>query len=175
MQNIEKLKYPIGTFKIPENISKEDITLWITQLKSFPERLKQAVLPLSDKQLDTPYRPGGWTIRQVIHHLADTHMNIFMRVKLALTEDHPIIKPFQQDAWVELSDSLYYPIEPSLKILEGIHERLAYLFENLTEDDLKKKFTHPGYNKVFTIEQVIGLFTWHGNHHLAHITNSINL
>lgn len=102
-------------------------------------------------------------------------MNIFIRVKLALTEDHPIIKPFQQDAWVELLDSLYYPIEPSLKILEGIHERLAYLFENLTEDDLKKKFTHPGYNKVFTIEQVIGLFTWHGTHHLAHITNSIDL
>jgi len=171
MLNLEKLKYPIGKFEMPENVSQQELEQWIIQIKSLPERLRKEVQTLKEEQLNTPYRPEGWTVRQVIHHLADSHMNSFIRIKLALTENNPVIKPYYEKRWAELPDSLNFPIASSLAIVEGVHERWGYLLEQLTEEDLKKTFIHPGINKEFTIKESIGTYAWHGNHHLAHITH----
>ena len=168
--NLEKLKFPIGKFEKPENITKEILSLWIDNITTLPSRLKNEVDSLSDFQLDTPYRPDGWTIRQVIHHCADSHINSFIRLKLALTEENPTIKPYYEERWAELVDSKDFPIASSLKILEGIHYRWIAILNQLTEIDLEKTFTHPEHQKTITILENIGFYAWHGNHHLAHIT-----
>ncbi|MDR2122325.1 MAG: bacillithiol transferase BstA [Flavobacteriaceae bacterium] len=167
---LEKLKYPIGKFEPPQNISKQDLTNWIHELEILPEKLTQEVQHLSDEQLDTPYRSEGWTIRQVVHHLADSHMNVHIRTKLALTEEKPIVKPYFETLWAELADSKNHPIEPSLKILEGVHRRLSALLKSLSEEGLKRTFIHPEHGKEFPLREVIAMYAWHGNHHLAHIT-----
>ena len=167
---LEKLRYPIGHFIAPENYSFEFITEKISEIASFPERLKKEVASLSDEQLDTPYRPDGWTIRQVIHHCADSHMNCFIRIKWALTEETPTIKFYHEELWGEMHDNRTMPIEPALCLLEGLHYRLTYLMSSLTENDLKKSFIHPEHSKEFKIEELIGTYAWHSNHHLAHIT-----
>ncbi len=167
---LEKSKYPIGKFIAPDNYSDEYIREKINEIATFPERLKSEVLHLTDEQLDTPYRDGGWTIRQVIHHCADSHINCFVRIKWALTEQNPIIKYYHEDRWGESPDNLTMPIAPTLLLLEGLHFRLAYLMKNLSNQDLKKSFIHPEHSKEFKIEEIIGTYAWHGNHHLAHIT-----
>jgi len=167
--NIEQLKYPIGRFEKPEIITKPDLINWISDISTFPTRLKKEVNHLTEKQLETMYRPDGWTIRQVIHHCADSHMNSLIRFKLSLTEENPIIKPYFEELWAELADSKNMPIEPSIKILEGIHQRWTILLNNLTEKDLKRVFIHPEHGKSFSIEENIGIYAWHCNHHLAHI------
>lgn len=167
---LEKLRYPIGKFKTPEKYSTSYLTDKIAEIASFPERLKAEVVHLSEEQLDTPYRPEGWTIRQVIHHCADSHLNCFIRVKWALTEDNPTIKYYHEDRWAELFDNLTMPIQPTLSFLEGLHFRLAYLMSSLSEADLNKSFIHPEHNKAFQLKEIIGTYAWHGNHHLAHIT-----
>jgi hypothetical protein len=169
--NLEKLKFPIGTFEKPEVITKEILTEWISDISTFPERLMKEVLHLSEQKLDTPYRPEGWTIRQVVHHCADSHMNSFTRLKLTLTEDRPIVKPYFEERWAELSDSKSFPIHSSLKMLEGIHERWSFLLNNLTELDLERIYIHPEHGAQFRIDEYIGLYAWHCNHHLAHITS----
>lgn len=166
----DTLRYPIGLFQQPERITKEIIETWIADICSFPERLKKEVLHLSVEQLDTPYRPGGWTIRQVVHHCADSHINGFIRLKLAMTEDHPTIKPYREERWAELTDTKLFTIESSLKILEGIHSRWTVLLQGLREEELERTFVHPEHGTVFTIAEHIGTYAWHGNHHLAHIT-----
>ena len=172
MENItvEKLRYPIGKFIVPESYSTTYLTAKIGEIASFPERLKKEVIHLTEEQLETPYRQGGWTIRQVIHHCADSHMNCFIRIKWTLTEDHPVIKFYHEDRWAELDDNLTMPIQPTLSFLEGLHFRLAYLMNGLSEADLQKSFIHPDANAVFQIKEIIGTYAWHGNHHLAHIT-----
>ncbi|WP_348813084.1 YfiT family bacillithiol transferase [Flavobacterium maritimum] len=167
---LEKLRYPIGKFKTPEKYSSSYLTDKIAEIASFPERLKAEVLHLSEEQLDTPYRPEGWTIRQVIHHCADSHLNCFIRIKWALTEDNPTIKFYHEDRWAELFDNLTMPIQPTLSFLEGLHFRLAYLMSSLSEADLNKSFIHPEHNTAFQLKEIIGMYAWHGNHHLAHIT-----
>ncbi len=169
---IEKLKYPIGKFKKPEEITAEIISEWISDITSFPASLRSEVNHLSNDQLDTPYRPDGWTIRQVIHHCADSHMNSLMRLKLALTENVPTIKPYIQNRWAELSDSKNMPIEASLKMLEGIHERWAVLLNDLSEEQFKRTFVHPENGNTFRIDENTALYAWHCNHHLAHITET---
>jgi hypothetical protein len=169
---IEKLKYPIGKFEKPEEITAEIISEWISDITSFPARLRSAVNHLTNDQLDTPYRPDGWTIRQVIHHCTDSHMNSLMRLKLALTEDQPTIKPYIQNRWAELSDSKNMPIEASLKMLEGIHERWTVLLNDLTEEQFKRTFVHPENGNIFRIDENTALYAWHCNHHLAHITET---
>ena len=172
MENIklENLRYPIGKFNAPEVYSTEYLTSKIAEIASFPERLKKEVLHLTVEQLETHYRPDGWTIRQVIHHCADSHMNCFIRIKWALTEDNPTIKFYHEDRWAELQDNLTMPIQPTLSFLEGLHFRLAYLMTSLSEVGLEKTFIHPENNKKFKIKEIIGIYAWHGNHHLAHIT-----
>ncbi|WP_114748912.1 YfiT family bacillithiol transferase [Pleomorphovibrio marinus] len=167
---IEALKYPIGKFEKPTIISRNHLLKWIQDISSFPERLKNEVKLLTNEQLDTPYRPGGWRIRQVIHHCADSHMNSLTRLKLSLTEDQPIIKPYDEKRWAELSDAKDMPIEPSLKILEGIHERWTVLLHNLNENEYGRSFVHPENGQILRVDETIGLYAWHCNHHLAHIT-----
>lgn len=169
--DLEKLKYPIGKFHIPEEYTSEFILDKIEQIASFPERLKKEVVDFDDEKLDTPYRPEGWTVRQVIHHCAESHMNCYIRLKWALTENNPIIKPYDEKRWSELPDSLNMPIAPTLSLLEGLHFRLAYIMKNLSEADLEKSFVHPESNSEIRLKQIIGLYAWHGNHHLAHITS----
>ena len=167
---LEHLRYPIGKFIAPEIYSGEYINNKIAEIASFPERLKKEVLQLTEEQLETVYRQDGWTIRQVIHHCADSHMNCFIRIKWALTEENPTIKFYHEDRWAELHDNLTMPIQPTLSFLEGLHFRLEYLMNSLSNEDLEKSFIHPENNKEFKIKEIIGTYAWHGNHHFAHIT-----
>lgn len=171
---LEKLRYPIGKFSQPENITQETIDSWINTIAKFPEYLKNEVQKLQEKDLELTYREGGWTIRQLVHHCANSHMNSFIRFKLALTEDTPTIKPYKEDKWACLADSLQ-PIESSIKILEGLHQRWATLLESLSEEDLKKQFINPESKKVISIETAIGIYAWHCNHHLTHVINAKKL
>jgi len=163
------LRYPIGQFDKPTVITRHVIEKWIETIGSFPELLSFEVALLADKQLDTPYREGGWTIRQVVHHCADSHMNAFVRFKLALTEDNPVIKPYDEASWAELSDSKSLPVASSLFILKGLHYRWRTLLKSLDEESLKRKYTHPEHGQEFALDEAIGMYAWHCNHHLAHV------
>ena len=166
---LEQLKYPIGKFEKPEIITQDLLTRWIAVIGEFPARLKNEVSHLNEEQLDSPYRPEGWTIRQMVHHCADSHMNSFIRFKLALTEELPIIKPYREEQWAELAD-VHMPIIHSLMLLEGLHARWAALLQSLSEQDLNRKYIHPAHGKEIPLNETIGLYAWHGMHHLAHIT-----
>lgn len=168
--DLEKLRFPIGAFSAPSTYSAQVIPAQIEAIASFAARLKNEVSHLSDVQLDTPYRPGGWTIRQVVHHCADSHMNCLIRIKLTLTEELPTIKPYKEDLWSELSDNRTMPIAPSLLLLEGLHYRLQWILSNLTASDFERRYVHPQYGKEFPVYEVAALYAWHGDHHLAHIT-----
>jgi uncharacterized damage-inducible protein DinB len=144
------------------------VTRWIGEIEQFPGALGRAVGHLVPAQLDTPYRPGGWSVRQVVHHLADSHMNSFVRFKWALTEECPTIRPYLQDRWAALPDAAVAPVEPSLRILEGLHERWVRLLRSLDAEALEREFLHPESGRV-RLERVVGLYAWHGRHHLAQI------
>jgi hypothetical protein len=167
--NINELRYPIGQFKKPDNITKEIIQEWISDIQSFPERISNEVENLTDDQLNWQYRPNGWNIRQVVHHCADSHINSITRFKLALTEDKPEIRPYFEDRWAQLPDTNAAPVSSSLALLKGLHERWGYLLGNLSEEQLNRTYIHPEHNKEFTVKETIGLYAWHSNHHLAHI------
>ncbi len=171
--NLEKLKYPIGQFIVPEKYTEEFIEKAINDIESFPKRLKNAVVNLSQSELNTPYRPEGWTVRQLIHHCADSHMNAYIRFKLALTEkESPTINPYEEAIWAELPDSKL-PIETSLVLLESLHQRWSTLLRSLSETDLEKGYIHPANNHKYSLNEAIGTYQWHSNHHLAHIVNLI--
>ena len=170
-QELLKLKYPIGQFDCPGNISKANIESWISILEHFPNRLKLLVKDLTDEQLDTPYRPDGWTVRQVVHHLSDSHHHSYTRFKWTLTEDKPVIKAYFEDRWAELFDSRKAPIAMSLNHLEAIHYKLVYLLKTLTPIDLEKRFIHPETNSEISLAYNIGNYAWHSTHHYAHIEN----
>lgn len=167
--SIEELKYPIGKFDRPVEIRKDLINNWISDIAVFPQKLRISASGLTDDQLDTQYRPQGWTIRQVVHHCADSHMNSFIRFKLALTEDNPTIKPYYEDRWAELPDCKNYEIESSLQLLEGLHKRWSKLLRNISDKDFERTFIHPENNKQTSIAENIGIYAWHCNHHMAHI------
>lgn len=172
---LQKLKYPIGNFDCPDRYSETLTRKWIAVLENFPERLVLLVKKLSDSQLETKYRPGGWTIRQVIHHLADSHHHSYIRFKWALTEEKPVIKYYYENLWAELPDSRSAPINLSLDHLKVIHAKLVYLLNSLNEDDLKRSFIHPEHNKEVVLWKNIGIYAWHSNHHYAHIENIMKL
>ena len=167
----EQLKYPIGKFEKISNVTEQQLAQYILDIETLPSRLKKQTEHLYDQQLDTPYRPEGWTIRQVVHHFADSHMNSFIRFKLALTEDNPIIKPYEEDLWVQLGDSKKMAIKSSLMMIEGIHERWVFLLNSLTKAEFNKTFIHPQKGKPMDLYETTGLYAWHSNHHLAHIVN----
>lgn len=166
----EELKYPIGRYERPTAFTAAILKKNIQDIENFPRKIRREVQALTAEQLDTPYRPGGWTIRQLVNHCADSHMNSLVRFKLALTEEKPIIRPYFEDRWAELSDSKKIPIAPALKMIEGLHERWVVLLKNLTKEELAKTFIHPEQNKEFSLEETVAIYAWHCNHHLAHIT-----
>lgn len=166
--DIEFLKYPIGKFQLPETIDSASIEEAIQTLKSFPSLVFTAVSPLLPEQLDTPYRPGGWTVRQLIHHCADSHMNAFIRFKLALTEENPTIKPYEEADWAKLPDS-NLPIEPSLALIKVIHLKWVTLLDSMKAEDFKKTFFHPEKQKSQSLDGVTLMYAWHSTHHLAHV------
>ena len=168
---LEKLKYPIGKFSMPTTITEKEIDESISIIEKFPENLERLVKKLSDQQLDTPYREGGWTIRQVIHHCADSHHNSYIRFKWTLTEDKPVIKAYDQDLWAELSDGNAAPIKLSLNYLKALHAKWGYLLRGLSNSDLQRSFIHPESRKEITLTRNIALYAWHCNHHFAHIYN----
>lgn len=169
-QELDALRFPIGPLVQPADLSPEVLYGFIRDIETFPERLRKEVEGLSEDQLNTPYRPQGWTIRQVVHHCADSHINSIIRFKLALTEDLPTIKPYFEDRWAELIDCRTMPLEPSLQLLEGLHARWVVLLKALSERELQRKFIHPEHGKEFRLDETIGVYAWHCRHHLAHIT-----
>ncbi|KJD33431.1 hydrolase [Tamlana nanhaiensis] len=175
MEHLELLKYPIGTFKCPDNITEKDVLNWTLELESFPNKFEKLVENLTDLQLDTPYRPDGWTVRQVVHHVSDSHHHSYTRFKWALTEDKPIIKAYFEDRWAALFDTKTAPIQMSLQHLKAIHFKLVYLIRGLKPSDLKKVFVHPETNSEIPLDYNIGNYAWHGNHHYAHIENLLKL
>ncbi|WP_416829208.1 YfiT family bacillithiol transferase [Ectobacillus polymachus] len=162
-------RYPIGEFQFDGEITAQVIEGWINKIEELPKLLRDAIGDLENEQLDTPYRLEGWTIRQVVHHLADSHMNAYIRFKLALTEDNPIIKTYDEGKWAELPD-YELPVSHSLSLLEGLHTRWVKLLRSLSPADLKKTFIHPDLGEV-SVGKNIGIYAWHGQHHLAHITS----
>jgi hypothetical protein len=166
----EKLKYPVGRYQSPTSISPAQRIAWIEQMAHLPTSLGRAVAGLKDLQLDTPYRPGGWTVRQVVHHLPDSHLNSYTRFRLALTENSPLIKPYEEAAWAELTDARTAPIEPSLKLLEGLHGRFVLLLNSLSAKDFARTFRHPELGEK-KLDWTLGLYAWHSLHHVAHIYN----
>ena len=168
---IAHLRFPIGTFVFPENITDQQYQQYVADIEALPQRLELLVLPLNNTQLDTPYRPDGWTIRQVVHHLADSHINSFCRFKFALTETEPTIKPYPEELWAETPDAKTMPIEPSLQILTGLHQRWTVLLNSLNATQRQRTFKHPQHTKLFTIDIATAMYAWHSNHHLAHVQN----
>src|SRR5580700_3179160 len=161
-------RYPIGRFRPPAASSAYNRSAQIETLRLLPERLRAAVSGLSQAQLDTPYREGGWTVRQVVHHFADSHANSFIRFKLALTEDWPTIKPYDEAAWARLSDSRL-PIDGSLVFVDALHARWVALLQSMTEEDFQKGFVHPERGRM-SLATNLALYDWHSRHHTAHIT-----
>lgn len=167
----DDLRYPIGPFRYTPNGSPAQREEWIGELAVAPARLSAAVAGLSAVQLDTPYRPEGWTVRQVVHHLPDSHLNAYTRIKLALTEEEPTIKPYEEARWAELPDARSGPVEPSLALLEFLHQRWLLLLRTLRPSDFARRFRHPEHGRVFDVNEALALYAWHGKHHVAHITS----
>ena len=161
------LRYPIGKFRLEGEVTREHVAAWVEDIAALPNDLRSAVSPLTDGQLDTRYRPGGWTVRQVVHHLADSHMNSYVRFKLALTEDRPVIKAYDEKSWASLPDSRE-PIAPALDLLEALHRRWVDLLRSLSWAQLQREFVHPDYG-ASRLAVTVGAYAWHGRHHLAHI------
>jgi uncharacterized damage-inducible protein DinB len=167
------LRYPIGKFHFDGTMSDEQKQTFLDEIARTPANLRAAIKGLSEVQLDTPYRPGGWTVRQVVHHVPDSHLNSYVRFKLALTEDEPTIKPYAEDRWAELADTKSTPIEVSLTLLESLHERWVRLLRSLSQEDWKRTFRHPDLGAM-TLEKTLALYAWHGRHHVAHVTELRN-
>ncbi|MAE84666.1 MAG: metal-dependent hydrolase [Flammeovirgaceae bacterium] len=171
--NIDLLKYPIGDFSAPSSYNVGSLSEWIHTISEFPEQVKNAVKGLTIKELNWEYRPGGWSIKQVIHHCGDSHMNSIIRFKLALTEKLPSIKPYHENLWAELADGIDDNISYSIQLLEGLHYRWTKLLKSLTEEQLTRQFIHPEHGKKFTLWETIANYAWHCQHHLAHIKQAI--
>ena len=164
------LRYPIGPFNFDGEPSESQLKQFISDIEQTPARLRAALAGLTEEQIETPYRPGGWTVRQVAHHLPDSHMNGYVRMKLALTEDNPTIKPYDEARWAEMPDVLATPIEVSLTMLEALHRRWVTLLKELKATDFARTFMHPE-SGAWTIGRYVALDSWHGKHHVAHITS----
>lgn len=166
---MEELRYPIGKFSIPEKLGAPELDLAVENIEKFSARLKSLVQDLTSDQLDTPYRPNGWSVRQLVHHCADSHMNAFIRFRWSLTENVPTIKPYNQTEWAKLPDSKM-DIHPSIFIIEGVHQRWSYLLKNISRDDFEREFKHPEHPENTPLYIATAMYAWHCNHHLAHIS-----
>jgi len=171
MKVLDIKKFPIGDFQEGDTSCDIELESHIKVIKNFPEKLKKLIEDFSDKQLDTPYRNGGWTVRQLVNHLADSHANSFIRFKLALTEENPVIKPYNEAKWAELQDSINIPIKPAMRMLKGIHQRWYFLLKTLTNKQFERTFRHPEKTEDYNLRYYLALYSWHCNHHFAHIEN----
>lgn len=167
---MEDLRFPIGKFE-PQPFSESQLKEWINDIKYLPNHLENTIENLDEHQLDTPYRPEGWTVKQLIHHVADSHMNAYMRFKLGLTEINPVIKPYEEAAWAQLSDTKNLPVNVSLTLLFALHTRWVEVLTNMSEADWQRTVYHPEQKKEITLWHLLGMYAWHGRHHTAHITS----
>jgi Mycothiol maleylpyruvate isomerase N-terminal domain. len=171
-QTSDDLRYPVGKFDKTLEPTPELRREFVKIIADLPSNVSNAINGLTDEQLDTPYRPEGWTVRQTVHHIADSHLNSFCRFKLALTEDTPTIRPYYEDRWAELPDS-DMPVETSIKIIDGLHSRWTALLNSMSDTDFQKKLNHPESGE-WTLDKMLGMYAWHSQHHTAHITNLRN-
>jgi hypothetical protein len=169
MNESNDLRYPIGRFQRPASLAPAERAAAVTAIAEAPARLREAVAGLTPDQLDTPYREGGWTVRQVVHHVPDSHLNAYVRCKLALTEEEPTIRPYDEQRWAELPEAKTAPIEPSLALLEGLHGRWVLALRGMSPADWQRPLVHLELGRL-TVEQLIALYMWHGRHHTAHVT-----
>lgn len=168
------LQYPIGKFHAPDSISPEDRARYIETIASAPARLREAVNGISTKRLDTPYRDGGWTVRQVVHHVPESHMNAYIRFKLALTETDPVVKPYDEAAWARLNDIDATPVETSLYLLDYLHRRWVILMRGMSEEEWKKRYLHPEADRgTMVLDSVLAMYAWHCDHHIAHVKSVV--
>jgi hypothetical protein len=167
---LETLRYPVGRFVLPPAVSRDEINIMLKVIDELPSVLRNAVGNMSKDQLNTPYRERGWTVRQVVHHLFDSHSNAYTRMKLAVTEDHPTIRPYKEALWAELEDGRNAPVELGLDLLELLHKRWMIFLYSLSEKDMERTFFHPEAKRIQSIAQTIAQYAWHSRHHLAHIT-----
>lgn len=170
-----KLKFPVGEYTCPENITSHEISNWIKTIRTFPDDLGKLVSTLDEDSLNRRYRPGGWNVRQVVHHCADSHMNAFIRFKLSLTEDTPTIRPYFEDRWAKMEDYNKVDVNVSIQILSGLHHRWCVLLNSLETETLKKAFYHPESRRHFTLEETIGNYAWHCAHHYSHVVQALKL
>ncbi len=169
---MKDLRYPIGQFKHHGPVADDDLDLWIRQIEELPEQMCKAANSLSNDQLNTAYRPGGWTLRQVVHHVPDSHLHSYVRFKWALTEEEPLIKVYDEQRCAELADCRDAPVQTSLNFLAALHERWVVLLRALSPDQLSRRFLHPVSGPI-ELRWNVGSYAWHGRHHLAHITSTI--
>src|SRR6478672_8879855 len=166
---MEELKYPIGKY-VEQPFSEKQLREWLFDIEVLPLHLEHAVLNLDEAQLHTPYRPEGWTLHQVVHHVADSHMNAYIRFKLGLTEDNPTIKPYEEKLWAEMSDTKNLPVNLSLTILFAVHKRMLEVLKNVQPHEWDRTVFHPEHQKTMSLWYLLGSYAWHGKHHTAHIT-----
>lgn len=162
-------RYPIGKYE-PQPFSEKQKEEWLNDLKFLPEELERAINNLDAFQLSTPYREGGWQVKQLVHHIADSHMNAYIRFKLGLTEDSPTIKPYEEKEWAKLADNETVPVNVSITLLHALHQRWHATIENLTQDEFERTVVHPEHGRKMTLWFLLGMYAWHGKHHVAHIS-----
>ena len=170
METVTDLRYPIGQYQ-PQDYSEDLLQEWLSYIKYLPNALENAITNLDEQQLHTPYRDGGWTVHQLVHHVADSHMNGYIRFKLGLTEDNPSIKPYDENLWSALADVKYLPINISITLLYALHNRWHEFLKSLTANDFKRTIFHPQHQQQMTLWYLLGSYAWHGRHHVAHITS----
>ncbi|MBA3649412.1 MAG: putative metal-dependent hydrolase [Chitinophagales bacterium] len=166
---MEKLRYPIGPFQTGKTYSDEDLKKFVDTLEAFPAQLKKVVRGLRKEQLDTPYRNEGWTVRQVVHHIFDSHVHAYIRCKLAITEDNPVIKPYDEKKWSELKDARILSPLISLSLIDNLHKRWVIFLRSLKPEDFDRTFFHPEHNRTFQLREMLAMYAWHCNHHFEHI------
>lgn len=172
--NLEALKFPIGKFQFDPDVSNEQVQQWIETIEALPSQLEELTKSITKEQLNWRYRPEGWSVKQVVHHLADSHMNALIRIKLALTEDAPVIRPYEESLWAQLCDGLNDDISSSIKIINGVHEKWVHVLKNMSEEQWQKMYFHPQHQRLFSIKEGLGIYDWHCKHHLAHIKQALD-
>ena len=165
---MEELKYPIGRY-VEQPFSDNRLKEWLLDIQSLPQQIESAITNLDEAQLETPYRDGGWTVKQLVHHVADSHMNAYIRFKLALTEDNPSIKPYDQEAWANMMDTKTIPINVSITLLYALHSRWNVIVRNISGEEWSRTVFHPEHKKEMTLWYLLGMYAWHSRHHVAHI------
>jgi DinB superfamily len=169
-EDLYSLRHPIGKQKIEGDITDEMLKQFIKEIEDAPAELRKAISGLNEEQLNTPYRPGGWTVKQVVHHLPDSHLNCYIRFKLALTENEPLVKPYKEAAWAALKDSILTPADVSLNLFDALQTRWTVLLRSMSKEDFARKYNHPE-NGLVRLDRVTAVYAWHGRHHIAHITS----